>query len=246
MRTLSSALLAAQKSASAVPYLKVVISDRIGGVRGLAASRLYTGSEPDGYHAAAMPGDGSLLRARVAGGRGYYQRVTNPGAGSNFSAWTDLAAAASADVALCAEGSRALLFYVDTDGITLKLRESTDSGATLGSPVTVATASGTVAWLAADVKPNGDALLLYSVGATVYSVKRSSGAWGSPAAWSNSAASISGLAVYYQGDWNAAACGTDAASAAYAWTCVFGDGFSQAANTWSGLREVTRASAGAN
>ncbi len=246
MRTLSSALLAAQKSASAVPYLKVVISDRIGGVRRLAFTRLYTGSEPDGYHAAAMPADGSLLRARVAAGRLYYQRVTNPGAGSNFSAWTDLAAAAGADVALCAEGSRALLFYVDTDGVTLKLRESTDSGATLGAPVTVATASGAVGWLAADVRPSGDALLLYSVGATVYSVKRSSGSWGSPAAWSNSVASVTGLACYHQGDYNTVVAGTAASGEALVWTCIFGDGFSQAPNTWSPLREVIRASSGSN
>jgi hypothetical protein len=50
--------------------------------------------------------------------------------------------------------------------------------------------------------------------------------------------------VYHQGDWNVAVCGTAASGVAYAWTCIFGDGFSQAANTWSALREVTRASAG--
>ena len=244
MRILAPQLLAAQKSASAVPYLKVVISDRIGGVRRLAFTRLYTGSEPDGYHAAAMPAAGSLLRARVAAGRLYYQRVTSPGSGSNFSAWTDLGAAASADVALCAEGARVLLFYVDTDGVTLKLRESTDSGATLGSSVTVATASGIVGWLAADVKSSGDALLLYSVGATVYRVKRSAGSWGSPTAWSNSVASVSGLACFHQGDYNVAVTGSDASGNALVWTCIFGDGFSQAPNTWSPLREVTRASSG--
>src|SRR3990172_12745534 len=153
MRILSAPLLAAQKSASAAPYLKVVISDRIGGIRRLAYSRLYTGSEPDGYHAATMPADGSLVRARVSGGRLYYQRVTNPGSGSDFSAWTDLSAAANADVALCSDGSRVLLFYTDTGGAALKVRESTDHGATLGAAVTVATASGAVTWLAVDVKP---------------------------------------------------------------------------------------------
>src|SRR3990170_1786838 len=201
MRTLPAPLLAAQKSASAAPYLKVVVSDRIGGIRRLAYTRLYTGSEPDGYHAAAMPGDGSLLRARASGGRVYYQRVAGPGAGSDFSAWTDLDAADNAGVALCAEGSRALLFYVDSGGTILRLRESTDNGAALGSAVTVATASGAVGWLAADVKSSGDALLLYSVGATVYRVKRSAGAWGSPAAWSNSVASVTGLACFHQGDY---------------------------------------------
>src|SRR5436309_10447692 len=167
MRALTAPLLAAQRSASAVPYLKAVVSDRIGGIRRPAWSRLYTGSEPDGYHAAAMPGDGSLVRARVSGGRLYYQRVTSPGAGSNFGAWTDLEAAANAGVALCAEGSRLLLFFVDPGGTQLRLRESTDNGATLGAASTVATASGAVTWLAADVKPNGDACLLYSVGATI-------------------------------------------------------------------------------
>ena len=244
MRLLSPQLLAAQRSASAVPYLKIVISDRIGGVRRLAFSRLYTGSEPDSYHAATMPADGSLLRARVASGRLYYQRVTSPGAGSDFSAWTDLGAAANADVALCAEGARALLFYVDAGGVALKLRESTDSGASLGAPTTVATASGAVGWLAGDVKANGDALLLYSVGATVFSVKRSGGSWGSPAAWSNSVASVTGLACFHQGDYNVVATGSDASGGAFVWTCLFGDGFSQAPNTWSPLREVTRASSG--
>src|SRR5919108_3999086 len=113
MRTPPAPLLAAQKSRSAHPYLKVTVADRIGGIRRLAFARLYTGSEPDGYHAAAMPADGSLLRARAAGGRVYYQRVATPGAGSNFAAWTDLEAAANAGVALCADGSRALLFFVD-------------------------------------------------------------------------------------------------------------------------------------
>ena len=229
-----------------MPYLKVMVADRIGGIRRLAYSRLYTGAEPDGYHAAAMPGDGSLLRARTSGGRVYYQRVVNPGSGSNFASWTDLEAAANAGVALCADGSRALLFFIDPGGTVLKVRESTDYGATLGAAVTVATASGAVGWLAADVKANGDALILYSVGASVFSVKRTSGVWGTSVAWTNSVASIAGLACYYQGDWNAVICGTNSAGEAFAWTAIFGDGFSQAANTWSSLREVTRASAGSN
>ena len=244
MRLISAPLLAAQKSASAVPYLKAVVSDRIGGIRRLAWSRLYTGSEPDGYHAAAMPGDDSLIRARTSGGRVYYQRATNPGAGSNFSAWTDLEAAAAAGAALCASGSRVMIFFVDADGTGLRLRESTDNGATLGASSIVATASGAVTWLAAAVKSNGDALLLYSVGASVYSVKRTSGSWGSPSAWTQSVASVDGLACYYQGDWNVAVAGSDSTGATFLWTCVFGDGFSQAAGTWSALREVSRASPG--
>ena len=69
MRSLSAELLAAQRSASAAPYLLVTVADRIGGVRRLAFQRLYSGSEADGYDAATMPSDGSLLRARAASGR---------------------------------------------------------------------------------------------------------------------------------------------------------------------------------
>jgi hypothetical protein len=246
MRSLSAELLAAQRSGSAVPYLQVTVADRIGGVRRLAFQRLYTGSEPDGFHAATMPGDGSLLRARVAAGRLLYQRVTNPGPTSSFSSWTDLGAVANADTALCSDGSKALLFYVDPDGRTLKLRESSDSGATLGAAVTVATAPSAVTWLAADVKSNGDALLIYSVGATVYAVRRTGGAWGSPAAWTNSVAAVDGLACYHAADFNVVVAGQDAASVAFVWTAVYGDGFSQAPNTWSALREVTRASSGSS
>ncbi|MEO8458253.1 MAG: hypothetical protein ABI559_10610 [Chloroflexota bacterium] len=91
MRTLPAALLDAQKSASAAPYLRATISDLIGGLRRLVWTRVYTGSEPDSFHAACIAGDGSLIRARVTGGHVYYQRVTSPGGASNFSVWTDLA-----------------------------------------------------------------------------------------------------------------------------------------------------------
>src|SRR3972149_6689473 len=122
MRSLSAELLAAQKSRSAVPYLLVTVADRIGGVRRLAFQRLYTGSEADGYHAETMPSDGSLLRARAASGRMYYQRVTSPGPSSNFGSWTDLEAAGSAGVALCSEGAAVLLFFTDSTAKKVRLR----------------------------------------------------------------------------------------------------------------------------
>ena len=246
MRSLSPDLLAAQRSPSAVPYLRVTVADRIGGIRRPAFERLYSGSEPDGYHAATMPGDGDLLRARVASGRLYYQRVTSPGPASDFSSWTDLGAAADADVALCSEGANVLLFYVDTNTTDVKLRESSDYGASLGTPVTVASAPAAVAWLAADVKSDGDALLVYSVGGTVYAVKRSGGSWGSPAAWTNSVAAVSGLACYYAADYNVAVAGEDAEGNAFLWTAVYGDGFSQPVGVWSSLWEVMRASSGSS
>jgi hypothetical protein len=247
VRTLSSALLAAQRSASAVPYVQVLVCERIAHAVRLRWERLYTGSEPESYHACTVPSDDSLLRARSTGGQLYYQRVVNPGPGSDFSSWTSLASVSTtAGLALTSRGSGVLLFSVHTDSVTIHLRESADSGATFGSPVTVATASGAVVWMAAALKSDGTALLVYSVGATVYRVKRVNGVWGSPAAWSNSLASVSGLACSQYLDFDIAVAGSQSSGVAGLWTVIYGDGFSQALDTWSPLKEVTLASAGSN
>jgi len=85
-----------------------------------------------------MPGDGSLSRARVdpASYQLYRQRVASPGPGSDFSPWTGVCTVSSASgIALASRGFRLLLFYVDTDQRTILVRESTDYGATFGSPI---------------------------------------------------------------------------------------------------------------
>ena len=246
MRTLLSALLAAQKKPSGVPYLKVEVVDSIGGVRRLDWQRLYSGSEPDSYHAAAMPSDGSLNRCRVDGSNLYRQRVANPGPGSNFSNWTLVEACANAGVAMASYGSSVLLFYVGTNGRTIYLRESGDYGTSFGSPTTITTPASAVGWLAAALKSNGTALLIYSVGGTVYRVKRSGGIWGSPAAWSNSLSSVSGLACQYWLDFNVLVAGADSQARNKVWSTIYGDGYFQALDTWSSLREVTGASAGSS
>jgi hypothetical protein len=246
MRSLPSALLAAQKSASAVPYVKVEIAARIGGIRHLDWQRLYSGSEADSHHAATMPGDGSLIRCRLDSGSLYRQRVTSPGPGSDFATWTLVDSAANAGVALASRAAQVLLFYVGTNGRTIYVRESSDYGATFGSATAITTAAAAVGWLAADLKADNTVLLMYSVGGTVYAVKRSGGSWGSPAAWSNTLASVSGLACQYEADFDVVVSGSDAQGACKVWTCIYGDGYSQAVNTWSPLREVAVASAGSN
>ncbi len=247
MRALPSDLLAAQRSASAVPYVLVRVSERVAHAVRLRWERLYTGSEPESYHAATVPSDGSLLRARSTGGQLYYQRVANPGPGSNFSSWTSVASvSATGGLALTSRGSSVLLFSVHTNNVTIHVRESADSGATFGSPVTVATASGAVVWMAAGLKSDGTALLVYSVGATVYRVKRVSGVWGSPAAWSHSLASVSGLACNYYFDFDIAVAGSQSGGATGIWTVIYGDGYNQTLDTWSPLMELTLASAGSS
>lgn len=245
MRTLSSTLLAAQKSASRRPYVKVEAVNKIAGVVRLEWSRLYAGEEPDCHHAAAMPADGSLVRARVDSSSGYLyrQRIAGPCPESDFSAWTQVGQVSDVSgFALAASGATVLLFYVSPDEQTVCCRESADSGASFGDETTILTAGSSVGWLAAGISGAGIALLLYSVAGTVYAVKRNGGNWGAPAAWSNSLAEVSGLAVCYQGDWDVAVCGKDSSDYLKVWTCLYGDGYAQSAGTWSLLKELTAAS----
>ena len=247
MRTLSATLLTAQKSAARLPYIRVEVKERVGGVTRFNWTRLYSGGEPDFYHAAAVPGDGSLLRARVDSSdyQLYYQRVANPGPGSDFSVWSNLGpASALSGIALASSGAMVLLFYVGPAFKTIYCRESTDYGQSFGSPVVVASAVSVVGWLAAALNNQGVVALLYSVGGTVYVVKRSGGTWSSPVAWSNNLASVSGLGTVYQGDWNLAVTGQDGSGNQGLWTCVYGDGYGQPAGNWSVLKEVIGASSG--
>ncbi|MFQ5925274.1 MAG: hypothetical protein ACE5IE_04700, partial [Dehalococcoidia bacterium] len=247
MRNLSSTLLQAQRSSARLPYIKVEVVERVGGVTRLSWSRLYTGSEGDFYHAATMPGDGSLLRARVDPNSYllYLQRVANPGPASNFGSWTGIATVSSVSgIALSSSGSTVLLFYVATDQSTIYARESNDNGASFGSAIAVVTAPSAVGWLAADFGSGGVVTLFYSLGGTVYAIRRSTGSWGSPAAWTNSASAITGLACVYMGDWNIMVTGQDSTNNYKVWTCVYGDGYSASPGTWSSLAELTLSSAG--
>jgi hypothetical protein len=249
MRTLNSALLAAQKKSSAVPYVEARARERIGGVARLTWERLYEGSETDCFHAATMPGDGSLVRGRIDPemSQVLVQRVAAPGPGSDFGSWSAVASVSlNAGMALASSGATVLLVYVGADGVTIRARESSDHGQSFGSPTTVATASGAVGSVAAGLKSDGTALVIYSAGATVYRVKRGGGAWGSPAAWSNSVAGVTGLACCYAIDFNVVVTGSDAAGAAKTWSAIYGDGFNQPLDVWSPLMELSRGDAGSN
>jgi hypothetical protein len=249
MRTLSSTLTTAQKSSTSLPYPKVEVIHRVAGITRLSWTRLYSGSEPDFYHAATMPSDSSLVRARVdpSNNQLYRQRVANPGPGSDFSPWTAVCTVSSASgIALASRGSKVVLFYVDTDQSTICVRESTDYGVSFGNATSITTAGSTVGRLAAAINPSDVVCLFYSVGGTVYAVKRTGGTWGAPSAWTNSAAAITGIGCVYMGDWNLAVCGEDSASRNKVWTGVYGDGYSKSPGTWSSLAELTVASAGSN
>jgi len=241
VRFLPPALADAQRSLSAVPYLEVTLSQRRAGVARAAFQRLYSGGEPAGPHAAALAGDGSLLRARIAGGQLYYQRVPSPGPGAPFASWTPLTSAQQS-VALAALGSQVLLAYVAADG-SVAVRESQDYGASFGAAVAVLPSAAGARHLALALK-GGEALLAYASPSQVAVVRRTGGSWGSLSAWPHSLGSISGLACHYGGDYDLLVTGEEASGRAGVWTVVFGDGYRQASGTWSPLREVQRADAG--
>ena len=247
MRTLSSTLLAAQKDPSAVPFVKVTVTDQIADIVRLRWERLHNGSETDAYHAVTIPADGSLLRLRVdpAGPTLHYQRTTAPDDESDFSSWASLGSVADAGVALSANGHNVLRAYVASNGSDIKVEDSSDDGATFGSAVTAASLAN-VAWLAVALKSNGDALLFYANATTVYAVRRATGSWGTPAAWPHSANSIDGVAVALFGDFHVAIAGADTNDDPRLWTVIYGDGVFQTMDTWSALLEVAEADDGSD
>ena len=124
MRELTATLLAAQKKATAIPYIKVEATNKIAGVVRYDWNRLYTGSEDDYYHALAMPGDGSLIRVRVTppgdSRKLYRQRVASPGPASDFSQWTYTNQLNVAAVACAAMGAEVSILW--TDGVNRKIQ----------------------------------------------------------------------------------------------------------------------------
>jgi hypothetical protein len=191
MRTLSSTLLAAQKQATRTPYLKVEIRQRLGAATRLDFQRIYTGSEPDYYHASTSPGDGSLIRARISTGTPnnlYRQRVTNPGPGSDFSQWTLIEAVGwTAGTALCSQGANVLHFWVGTDFKTIKYQESSDYGISWGSIHNLFVTQNAIYHMAAAMKPNGDVALFFWEVNTIKVILRTAGVW----------SAYSGLREYY-------------------------------------------------
>jgi hypothetical protein len=248
MRTLTSTLLAAQKQASAMPYIKVEAADKIAGVDRYVWTRLYNGLEDDCFHALTIPGDGSLFRVKITpvsdSRKLYYQRVANPSPESNFSQWTyssQYGAVATAVASLNAEVS---IFWVRTNR-EIHTIKSTNYGVSFGNddlfdyfPTTV------VSGIAAGYKPNGDIAVFLADSSTLYVMKRINGTWQTQTAWDKSTGNLSGVACNYDGDWNLLVAGKDASGNYKLWSLVYGDGGDFAAGTWSSLKEIASAPSG--
>ena len=250
MRSLTSTLLAAQKEASRTPFVKVEAKNKIAGVVRLDWTRLYTGSEDDYFHAVTMPGDGSLIRARItlpADSRKLYrQRVANPGPSSDFSTWTYTNQYNCIIVAAASLGAEVSIFWINSSRQIRRIK-STDYGVNWGTPELIDYSATTAIYgLAAAYKPNGDLAIFYADHATLYVKKHVGGSWQSKAAWDKTTGDLSGVAAFYDNDWNLFVTGEDSADNFKLWSLIYGDGGDLALGTWSDLKEFASAPSDGN
>jgi hypothetical protein len=242
MRTMAAPLLAAQKSASRQPYVKVEAHNRVAHTRRLAWTRLYTGGEADSRHGMVIAGDGSLCRIRAPSTISY-ARVASPDVGSNFSSWTTPWGTDGAPMGICGNGNRVLVFATSTAG-QLRARESTDYGATFGAPVNVgALGDYGEGPLAAAMAANGDTVVVVSNSSHVLRyAKRTAGVWGAFANVGTAAfAAMPAIGGTYASDYDFVVAYQEATSNLQRVdTIIDGDGYAQSAGTWSALREVYR------
>ena len=248
MRSLSAPLLAAQKAKSSKPYLLAQFFDTCAFRRRLRWTSCYSGAEAAGPHCAVLGSDGSLNRFRVAAGSLYRQRVASPAPGSDFSVWT-LVSTNRGAAAVTRYGATIELYAVRTDGGTpnreVWLYVSADDGASWGAGALVFTAPVAINYLAVGSKSDGTVLAVFDNGVAVRKIKRVATVWGAQANWTNTAASLTGLACNFYFDFELVVTGTEAVTLEpRVWRCIYGDGYSEVLDTWSALMVYAQAAAG--
>ncbi len=246
MRDLAATLLSAQKRATATPYVRLEAGNKIAGVVRYDWDRLYTGAEDDYYHAVAMPGDGSLIRARATppgdNGKLYRQRVPDPGPASDFSQWTYTNQYNAAAVACAALGAEVSIFWANGVNRKIQRLKSTDYGVSWGGPEVIDYCPTTsIGGLAAAYKPNGDLAVFFADQATLYVKKNIGGQWQPRSTWNKSTGDLSGIAAVYEDDWNLLITGRDASGNYKLWSLIYGDGGDVSAGSWSTLKELASA-----
>ncbi len=250
MRSLSSTLLAAQKQATRIPYVRVEAKNKIAGVIRLDWARLYSGSEADYFHALTIPDDGSVIRVRItppADSRKLYrQRVADPGPSSDFSQWTYCNQYDAVIVTATSLGAEVSIFWIKGDRGVYQLK-STDYGATWGSAELIDYCPTTAIYgITAAYKPNGDIALFFADQATLYVKKYVSGEWQNKAAWDKTTGDLSGVATVYDSDWNLFITGKDQNGNFKLWSLVYGDGGEVSPGSWSSLKEFASAPSDGN
>ncbi len=174
----------------------------------------------------------------------FISRVTSPSAASTFSSWTSLDNQISAlgGVALAVDSDTLYAFMVDDDLTTIVVRTSTDNGATWSARSTVTAIGATKLSLAAAAAGDDDIVLFYAeTDGTVYAVRWNGISWGTPAARTNTAHKITGLATTYLLDWQVVVTGSLVSGEHFVWACRYGDGVNQTIDTWGALKVITSA-----
>lgn len=247
MRTLTPALLSAQRKASGVPYVRVEAVNRQAGAARLDWQKLYEGSEGDCLHSMCLAGDGSMIRTRIGppvdNRRLYYQRIEEPGAESDFSTWTYSGQQNCLAVASVSSGTEVVIVVI-TSSREVKIIRSTNYGVTWTSPQLIDILSlAEIGGLTAASRPNGDLAVFFCVRQNLYVKRRIGGSWQGKTTWNKATGDLSGVAAVYGDDWNLAVSGKDTGGNYRLWNLVYGDGGEVPAGTWSELQEIASAPA---
>jgi hypothetical protein len=248
MRTLSATLLAAQKQGSAVPYIKLEAVSKTAGVNKYSWTQLYSGSEDDYLHALAFTGNGSMVRARVTpvgdSRKLYRQTVSSPGPSSDYSQWTYTDQYNAVVTAAASLGAEASIFFIRSNREIRRIK-STNNGVSWNSVELLDYSQTTAIYgVAAAYKSNGDIAVFIADASTLYILKYVSGSWQARVAWDKTTGDLSGVACYYDGDWNLLVTGKDTSGNYKMWSLVYGDGNEVSASTWTALKELASAPAG--
>ncbi|MBF6606795.1 MAG: hypothetical protein IVW53_14600 [Chloroflexi bacterium] len=234
MRTITPALLAAQKAASSQPYVDVVVENRISNIVRLDFSQLNNTANTITRHDAAAAADGSLTRVRIESGTVKASRSASPQSSIN-SIWTNLQTGKGTQIACAAINTRVIIVYTLSGDTSIVYVESTDSGATFGAETAVLTAASAISDLAVAYKDNtGTLAIAYAESAKLWAARRpGTGTFNAAIQHGTTPSSVNGVALTYVFDWNAVVTGVEASTMKpTVWTTIFGDGVDQAANTW--------------
>jgi len=135
--------------------------------------------------------------------------------------------------------SDVLLAFLDNNSpYHVYVMQSPDNGETWGSKVDTGAVSTFYGRIALAAKADGTTVLFYVRSALLYARKRSSGVWGNENASGYAARGIKDLAALYMADYNFVLTGTDPNARPGLWRGIYGDGYSQSPDTWSGLSPI--------
>ncbi len=234
MRSLSGTLLAAQKAASGVPYVRTIVSNTIRNLRHLVFAQTYSDGSQDDEHDAVA--DSTYLhRARVRAGRVQYQR--NTGAAWGSASWTDLSSATDCHVVAIDATNNTRVIVIYDRGAALYFRESVDQGSTWAAEALIFTLGFTPKAITIAYKTTGgDLCAIWEENNNLRRVRRTAAAWSGATSNTNLVSSINGVDMqYYGGDFEIVFTGREGygTNKPTMWSMYLGDGFSVTVDVWA-------------